>query len=312
MWSVAEVMQLYEQPFPDLLYQAQTVHKQYFPVATMQLSTLLNIKVGGCPEDCHYCPQAARYHTGVKAEKLLDRETVKEKASIAKTAGATRFCMGAAWRSLKDRDVPVLAKLIEEVKSLGLETCITVGMLTNQQACVLKEAGLDYYNHNIDSSPEYYEKIITTRTYEDRLQTLQHVRDAGIKVCCGGIVGMGESREDRAGMLVVLANFNPQPESVPINQLIPIKGTPLQDTSPLDNFEFVRTIAVARLMLPCSRLRLSAGRASMSDELQALCFLAGANSIHYGEKLLITDNADAVNDRTLLQRLGIQEEMCAL
>lgn len=312
MWSVLDVLALYDQPFPELLYQAQTVHRQHFSAASMQLSTLLNIKVGGCPEDCHYCPQAARYHTGVAAKKLLDVDTVKAKAQLAKAAGATRFCMGASWRSLKDRDLPALTKLIEEVKSLGLETCVTVGMLTDQQAVELKNAGLDYYNHNIDSSPEYYEKIITTRTYADRLQTLQRVRNAGMKVCCGGIVGMGESREDRASMLVVLANFNPQPESVPINHLIPVEGTPLADTPPLDTFEFVRTIAVARIMLPAARLRLSGGRATMSDELQALCFLAGANSMHYGEKLLVTANADAANDQLLLQRLGMQQESCAL
>lgn len=308
-WSVAEVITLYELPFTDLLYQAQIVHKKNFPQSTMQLSTLLNIKEGGCPEDCGYCPQAARYHTGVKAKKLLSPAVVKKQAEAAKAAGATRFCMGAAWRELKDRDVPAIAKLIQEVKSLGMESCVTLGMLTDAQADALKTAGLDYYNHNIDSSPEYYKEIITTRTYDDRLQTLDRVQQAGMKVCCGGIIGMGENREDRAGMLVTLANLSPQPESVPINKLSPVPGTPLADAPVIDSFEFVRTIAIARIMLPQSRVRLSAGRTTMSDELQALCFLAGANSIFYGrEVLLTTANPDVIKDQHLLQRLGIEIE----
>ncbi|MFI4955540.1 MAG: biotin synthase BioB, partial [Gammaproteobacteria bacterium] len=294
MNTVESVMKLFEKPFFDLIYEAHTIHKKVYPDATMQLSTLLNIKNGGCPEDCHYCPQAARYHTGVKAKKLLSVEVVKQQAEAAKAAGATRFCMGAAWRELKDRDVPAISQLIQEVKALGLESCVTLGMLSDSQAAALKDAGLDYYNHNVDTSPEYYEEIITTRTYDDRLQTLHRVRDAGIKVCSGGIVGLGETRRDRAGMIATLANLTPQPESVPINNLIPIPGTPLANAEPIDPFEFVRTVAVARIMLPQTRVRLSAGRATMSDELQALCFFAGANSIHYGEKLLITANPDVL------------------
>lgn len=307
-WTKHQVLELFEKPFLELIYQAQTIHQQFFPKATMQLSTLLNIKDGGCPEDCHYCPQAQRYHTGVKAKKLLSVDIVKQQAEAAKNAGATRFCMGAAWRELKDRDLPAIVALIKEVKDLGMESCVTLGMITDSQAKALKEAGLDYYNHNIDSSPEYYQEIITTRTYDDRLQTLEHVRDAGMKVCCGGIIGMGETREDRVGMLVTLANMLPQPESVPINQLVPIPGTPLANTPPIDPFEFVRTIAIARIMIPKARVRLSAGRTSMSDELQALCFLAGANSIFYGEKLLITSNPEIVKDRELLKRLGMEVE----
>ena len=306
--TVADVLELFDLSFPELIYQAQTVHRHSFPKLTMQLSTLLNIKDGGCPEDCHYCPQAARYHTGVKAKKLLSVEVVKKQAEAAKAAGATRFCMGAAWRELKERDVPAITQLIQEINALGLESCMTLGMLTEEQAKVLKEAGLDYYNHNLDTSPEFYSEIITTRTYGDRLQTLQHVRHAGMKVCCGGIIGMGESRHDRAGLLVTLANMDPQPESVPINHLVPIPGTPLADTPAMDPFEFVRTIAVARILMPKSRVRLSAGRTSMSDEVQALCFIAGANSIFYGEKLLMTANPEIAHDRALLQRLGIQTE----
>lgn len=307
-WTVPHVLELYELPFAELLFQAQTIHRKHFPAARMQLSTLLNIKTGGCPEDCHYCPQAARYHTGVKAQKLMSIETVRSQAAAAKAAGATRFCMGAAWRELKDRDVPAIAKLIQEVNTLGMESCVTLGMLTENQAHTLKKAGLDYYNHNVDTSPEFYEEIITTRTYEDRLQTLQHVRNANIKICCGGIIGMGEEREDRAGMLVTLAALDPQPESVPINHLIPIPGTPLAEMPPLDPLEFVRTIAVARIMIPNARIRLSGGRTQMSDETQTLCFLAGANSIFYGEKLLITANPEIEKDQKLLQRLGISIE----
>lgn len=304
--TVETILELFALPFTELIYQAQVVHRQHFPDATMQLSTLLNIKDGGCPEDCHYCPQAQRYHTGVKAKKLMSVDIVKQEAIAAKAAGATRFCMGAAWRELKDRDLPAIVNLIKEVNGLGLESCVTLGMLSDEQAKALKAAGLDYYNHNIDSSEDYYEEIITTRTYDDRLNTLQRVRDAGLKVCCGGIIGMGETREDRAGMLATLASMDPQPESVPINKLVPIPGTPLENADPIDPFEFVRTIAVARIVLPKSRVRLSAGRTQMSDELQALCFLAGANSIFYGEKLLITENPAVAKDRGLLNRLGIE------
>lgn len=307
-WIVADVLALYEKPFMPLLYEAQTIHRQHFPELSMQLSTLLNIKTGGCSEDCAYCPQAARYHTGVKAEKLMSVEVIQKQAEAAKAAGATRFCMGAAWRELKDRDVVKMANIIHAIKDLGLETCMTLGMLTESQAQALKEAGLDYYNHNLDTSPEFYNEIITTRTYDERLQTLHHVRDAGMKVCCGGIVGLGESREDRAGMLTVLANMSPYPESVPINHLVPISGTPLENNPPLDHFEFVRTIAIARIMMPKTRVRLSAGRTSMSDELQALCFLAGANSIFYGEKLLMTANPQMEHDQALLRKLGMMVE----
>lgn len=308
IWTDDEVLALYDLPFSELLYQAHTVHKKHFPDGKMQLSTLLNIKDGGCPEDCHYCPQAARYHTGVKAKKLLSADVVKKQAEAAKAAGATRFCMGAAWRELKDRDVPAITNLIKEIKALGLESCVTLGMLTDNQAQALKEAGLDYYNHNVDTSPEHYSEIITTRTYDDRLQTLQSVRDAGIKVCSGGIIGLGETRIDRARMLITLANLSPQPESVPINKLIPIPGTPLENTKPIDPLEFVRTIAVARIMLPDTRVRLSAGRTSMSDEMQALCVFAGANSMHYGEKLLMTGNPEKEKDQALLKRLGVSAE----
>jgi biotin synthase len=315
-FTLHEVLSIYNMPFSDLLYKAQQVHREHFPHNTMQLSTLLNIKDGGCAEDCHYCPQAARYHTGVKAKKLLNVEVVKQQAEAAKAAGATRFCMGAAWRELKDRDVPAITELIQEVKALGLESCVTLGMLTDNQASALKDAGLDYYNHNIDTSAEHYEEIITTRTYDDRLQTLDRVREAGIKVCSGGILGLGETREDRAGMLVTLANLSSPPESIPINNLVPIPGTPLANAAPIDPFEFVRTIAVARIMFPTTRVRLSAGRTAMSDELQALCFFAGANSIFYGEKLLITENPAIVKDQELLKRLNIQveslKEKCAV
>lgn len=311
-WSHQEVMALYNLPFNDLLFKAHTIYREHFPEGDIQLSSLLNIKDGGCPEDCHYCPQAARYHTGVKAKKLMAVEDVRKQAMAAKEAGATRFCMGAAWRELKDRDVPAITALIKEVKALGMESCVTLGMLTEPQANALKEAGLDYYNHNIDTSPEYYEEIITTRTMDDRLDTLEHVRKAGIHVCCGGIVGLGESREDRVNMLLTLANMETPPESVPINKLIPIPGTPLENATPFDPLEFVRTIAVARIMLPTSRVRLSAGRTSMSDELQALCFFAGANSIHYGQKLLMTSNPETQKDRTLLNKLGlsVEEQSC--
>ncbi len=308
-WTIAQIIALFERPFLDLLYEAQTVHRQHFPAGSMQLTTLLNIKVGGCPEDCHYCPQAARYHTGVKAKKLLSADAVREQALAAKAAGSTRFCMSAAWRELKDRDLPAICNLIREVKELGLESCLTLGMITESQAQALKEAGLDYYNHNIDSSEEFYEKIITTRTYQDRLQTLQRVRDSGMKVCCGGIIGMGESRADRAGMIFTLANLDPHPESVPINLLASVDGTPLENRAMLDPIEAVRTIAVARIVLPKARVRLAAGRIRMTDEWQALSFLAGANSIFYGREILnTTENPAAKKDLELLTRLGIPIE----
>jgi biotin synthase len=308
-WTTERALTLFELSFPELLYQAQTVHRKHFPAATMQLSTLLNIKLGGCPEDCHYCPQAARYHTGIKAEKLMNAAAVRAQAEAAKAAGATRFCMGAAWRELKDRDLPAITHMVQAIKELGMESCMTLGMLTDSQAQALKEAGLDYYNHNIDTSPEFYEKIISTRTFDDRLQTLQRVSNAGMKTCCGGIIGMGETVQDRANMLVVLANMQPALESVPINHLAPVEGTPLGETPAIDSFDFVRTIAAARIMLPTARVRLSAGRVNMSDELQALCFLAGANSIFYGSEVLLTTGNPAIKrDQELLQRLGIQME----
>lgn len=307
-WTLENVLALFDLPFADLMFRAQTVYRANFPENKMQLSTLLNIKDGGCPEDCHYCPQAARYHTGVKAKKLLSKAVVSQQARAAKDAGATRFCMGAAWRELKDRDVPAIVELIKEIGDLGLESCVTLGMLTESQARTLKDAGLDYYNHNLDTSAEYYKEIITTRTYDDRLQTLQRVRDVGIKVCSGGIIGLGEGREDRAAMLVTLADLDPGLESISLNRLVQVPGTPLQDAPDIDPFEFVRTIAVARIMFPKSRVRLSAGRTTMSDELQALCFLAGANSMFYGEKLLITNNPEIARDRALLQRLGMPVE----
>lgn len=305
-WTRAEVEALFELPLPELLFRAASAHRQYFDPRQVQVSTLLSIKTGGCPEDCGYCPQAARYHTGVQASKLMDTDAVLEKARQAKAAGATRFCMGAAWRSPKDRDIPKVAEMIREVKALGLETCATLGMLTASQAQALKEAGLDYYNHNLDTDPEYYGSIIHTREVQDRLDTLAHVRDAGLKTCCGGIVGMGESRRQRAGLLQTLANLPAHPDSVPINRLVQVEGTPLHGTVELDPFEFVRTIAVARILMPASMVRLSAGRDTMSDELQALCFLAGANSIFYGEKLLTTGNPDTERDQALFARLGLQ------
>ena len=304
-WSVAEVEALFALPFNDLLFRAQTIHRAHFPANQVQLSTLLSIKTGGCPEDCAYCPQAARYDTGVEAQKLMAVEAVVAEARRAKEAGASRYCMGAAWREPKDRDLDAICDMVQGVKALGLETCMTLGMLSGQQAQRLKDAGLDYYNHNIDTSPEYYGEIITTRTYQERLDTLAHVRDAGMKVCCGGIVGMGESAKDRAGMLVTLANLPEHPESVPINMLVQVHGTPLDGTGRLDPLEFVRTIAVARIMMPKSMVRLSAGREEMSDELQALCFLAGANSIFAGPKLLTTPNPGRDHDRDLFERLGI-------
>jgi len=304
-WTRAEIGALFALAFPELLFRAQTIHRQYFDPSEVQISTLLSIKTGGCPEDCAYCPQSARYHTGVDAEKLMPLETVLAEARAAKSAGASRFCMGAAWRSPKDRDLEPVCEMVEAVKALGLETCATLGMLTAAQARALKRAGLDYYNHNLDTSPEFYGEIITTRVYQDRLETLQHVRDADIHVCCGGIVGMGESRADRIGMLAALASLPVHPESVPINMLVRVAGTPLADTPPLDPFEFVRTIAVARITMPRSVVRLSAGREDMSEETQALCFLAGANSIFYGPKLLTTPNPERDRDRVLMEKLGL-------
>ncbi len=304
-WTSAEIGALFALPFPELLFRAQSVHRQYFDPAEVQISTLLSIKTGGCPEDCAYCPQSARYQTGVEAEKLMPAETVLGEARAAKNAGASRFCMGAAWRSPKDRDLEQVCAMVEGVKALGLETCATLGMLTAAQARALKQAGLDYYNHNLDTSPEFYGEIVTTRVYRDRLQTLQHVRDAGIHVCCGGIVGMGETRADRIGMIAALACLPVHPESVPINMLVRVSGTPLADAPALDPFEFVRTIAVARITMPRSVVRLSAGREDMSEETQALCFLAGANSIFYGPKLLTTANPERDRDRVLMDKLGL-------
>ncbi len=305
-WSRTEVEALFALPFPVLLQRAGEVHRTHFDPAEVQVSTLLSVKTGGCPEDCAYCPQAQRYHTGVEATKLMDTASVVEKARQAKAAGASRFCMGAAWRSPKDRDIPKVAEMIREVKALGLETCATLGMLSGDQATALRAAGLDYYNHNLDTAPEFYGDIIKTREYQDRLDTLGHVRDAGMKTCCGGIVGMGETRTQRAAFLQALANLPAHPDSVPINRLVQVAGTPLHGTQELDPFEFVRTIAVARILMPQSMVRLSAGRESMSDELQALCFLAGANSIFYGEKLLTTGNPDTERDLALFERLGLR------
>ena len=305
-WTRAEVEALFELPFTELLHRAASVHRQHFDPAEVQVSTLLSVKTGGCPEDCAYCPQAQRYHTGVNATKLMSTEEVVAKARQAKAAGASRFCMGAAWRSPKDRDIPKVAAMIREVKALGLETCATLGMLSGEQAHALKDAGLDYYNHNIDADPEFYGDIIHTREMQDRFDTLGHVRDAGMKTCCGGIVGMGESRRQRAGLLRTLATLPAHPDSVPINRLVQVEGTPLHGTVQLDPFEFVRTIAIARILMPKSMVRLSAGREDMSDELQALCFAAGANSIFYGEKLLTTGNPDTERDMALFARLGLR------
>jgi biotin synthase len=305
-WSIEAVVTLLEQPLNDLLFRAQTTHRSNFDPNEVQLSTLLNIKTGGCPEDCAYCPQSARYDTGVESEALLDVETVRRAAQIAKANGATRFCMGAAWRSPKDRDLDKVIPLIEAVKALDLETCVTLGMLKPAQAGRLKGAGLDYYNHNLDTSPEFYDQIITTRTYQDRLDTLDYVRSAGINVCCGGIIGMGETTVDRAGLLSSLANLPEPPESVPINLLVKVEGTPLGDTAEIDSIDMVRMVAAARIMMPCSYVRLSAGREEMNDETQALCFFAGANSIFYGEQLLTTPNPVADSDQALFAKLGIK------
>ncbi len=311
-WTRAEIADLFALSFPELIYRAQTVHRQNFDPSEVQVSTLLSIKTGGCPEDCAYCPQSSKYDTGVKAEKLMSLDKVLAEARVAKDAGASRFCMGAAWREPKDRDMDKVCAMIEGVRAMGLETCVTLGMLTNSQAKRLKDSGLDYYNHNLDTSPEFYGEIITTRTYQERLDTLDHVRDAGIHVCCGGIVGMGEGADDRAGMIHVLATLPVHPESVPINLLVHVEGTPLADRAAnengaaLDPIDFVRTIAVARITMPRSMVRLSAGREDMTDEMQTLCFLAGANSIFYGPKLLTTPNPAADRDRHLMDRLGLR------
>lgn len=307
-WTRDEVLALFKQPFNDLLFQAQVVHRQHFNPNQVQLSTLLSIKTGACPEDCKYCPQSARYDTGLEKERLMAVEQVIEEARAAKASGASRFCMGAAWRSPKAKDMPEVARMVREVKALGLETCMTLGMLKPEQAQELADAGLDYYNHNLDTSPEFYGDIITTRTYQDRLETLDNVRKAGMKVCAGGIVGMGEKPEDRAGLLIQLANLPQQPESVPINMLVKVAGTPLDQQEDLDPFEFIRTIAVARIMMPQSHVRLSAGREDMNDQMQALAFMAGANSIFYCEKLLTTPNPKANRDMQLFERLGITPE----
>jgi biotin synthase len=304
-WTRAEVRALFDLPFPDLIFHAQRIHRLHFDPREVQISTLLSIKTGGCPEDCAYCPQSAHYEAGVKAEKLMDAAAVLAEAQAAKRAGASRFCMGAAWRNPKDRDLEAVCAMVEGVKALGLETCATLGMLTPAQARRLKESGLDYYNHNLDTSPEHYGEIITTRTFQDRLDTLDCVRDAGINVCCGGIVGMGEAREDRVGMIVALATLPRHPESVPINMLVQVEGTPLATGQAFDAIEFVRTIAVARIVMPASVVRLSAGREEMSEETQALCFVAGANSIFYGPKLLTTPNPGRDCDRALMDKLGL-------
>jgi len=307
-WNREEVLSLFTMPFNDLLFQAQVIHRQHFDPNQVQLSTLLSIKTGACPEDCKYCPQASRYNTGLEREKLMAVEAVIEEAKAAKESGASRFCMGAAWRSPHARDMQPVIEMVKGVKALGMETCMTLGMLDTEQAQELSEAGLDYYNHNLDTSPEYYGDIITTRTYQDRLDTLGNVREAGMKVCAGGIVGMGEGEKDRAGLLIALANLSHHPESVPINMLVKVAGTPMENQEDLDDFEFIRTVAVARIMMPKSHVRLSAGREAMNEQMQALAFMAGANSIFYCEKLLTTANPKANSDMMLFKKLGISKE----
>ena len=304
--SVEQVLELYELPMNELMARAAQVHQENFPEGDIELATLLSIKTGGCPEDCGYCPQAARYHTDVKATKLMDVEEVLAAAKAAKEAGSNRFCMGAAWREPKDRDIEKVVAMIKGVKDLGLETCATLGMLAPEQAKALGDAGLDYYNHNLDTSEDFYGSVINTRQYQDRLDTLQSVRSAGMSVCCGGIIGMGETRRQRAGLIAKLANLNPYPESVPINHLVPVPGTPLEDQKGVDPLEFVRTIAIARITMPTARVRLSAGRQELGRPVQAMCFMAGANSIFYGDKLLTTDNPEADADRELLADLGLK------
>ncbi|MFN3656873.1 MAG: biotin synthase BioB [Pseudolabrys sp.] len=305
-WTRAEIRALFALPFPELVFRAAQVHRAHFDPTEVQISTLLSIKTGGCPEDCAYCPQSAKFDTGVKAEKLMEIEAVLAEARAAKAGGATRFCMGAAWRSPKDRDLDKVCTMVEGVKALGMETCVTLGMLSGEQARRLKTSGLDYYNHNLDTSPEFYGQIISTRCYQDRLDTLDAVREAGIHVCCGGIVGMGEAQEDRVGMIAALATLPVHPESVPINMLVQVEGTPLSGTAAIEPLDFVRTIAVARITMPASMVRLSAGREDMSEETQALCFLAGANSIFYGPKLLTTPNPGRDRDMALLDKLGLK------
>ncbi|MCF6225346.1 MAG: biotin synthase BioB [Xanthomonadales bacterium] len=310
-WSSPEVLRLFNLPFNDLLFRAHSIHRQQFDPNQVQISTLLSIKTGACPEDCKYCPQSVHYDTGLEREKLLPVEDVVAAANAARETGATRFCMGAAWRQPSDRNLEKVIKLISAVRETGMETCVTLGMLSDSQALRLKEAGLDYYNHNLDTSPEFYSEVVKSRTYDDRLDTLKNVRDAGLNVCCGGIVGMGESRTDRAGLLVELANLPIHPQSVPINQLIRVAGTPMESLEDLDELEFVRTIAITRIMMPHSVVRLSAGRTEMSDSRQTLCFFAGANSIFYGEKLLTADNPEAHSDKVLFEKLGINRKNAA-
>ena len=304
-WTHKEIKALFDLPFNDLLFKAHGVHRMYHDPNAVQISTLLSIKTGACPEDCKYCSQSGHYNTGLEKEKLLEIQKVVEEAQRAKDKGASRFCMGAAWRSPREKDMPYVLEMVRQVKALGMETCMTLGMLTPEQADELKDAGLDYYNHNLDTSPEYYNSIITTRTYQDRLDTLDHVRDAGLKICAGGIIGMGETQQDRAGLIMQLANLKEHPESVPINMLVKIAGTPLENVDEMDDFDFIRTIAVARIVMPKSVVRLSAGREAMNEQMQSMCFFAGANSIFYGEKLLTTDNANANADMVLFDKLGI-------
>jgi biotin synthase len=311
-WPLADVLALFALPFNELMLRAQQAHRTHFPEGDVELATLLSIKTGGCEEDCSYCPQAARYDTGVEAKKILDLDTVLDAARQAQASGATRFCMGAAWRSPKERDMEKVEEMVRQVKALGMETCATLGMLEAGQAEQLKKAGLDFYNHNIDTAPDFYNNVISTREYQDRLDTLGRVRQAGLKVCCGGIVGMGETRAQRAGLLAQLANLNPYPESVPVNHLVQVEGTPLHGLAPLDPLEFVRTIAVARITMPQARVRLSAGRRQLGEAVQAMCFMAGANSIFYGDKLLTTGNPEAEDDRVLLAKLGLKTRAATL
>lgn len=310
-WGVDEVRKLFSLPFNDLIYKAQTIHRKFFDPNEIQLSTLVNIKSGGCPEDCAYCPQSIRYETNAEVTPLMALSDVIDAATKAKENGASRFCMGAAWRSPKQKDINKIKEMIKAVKKTGLETCATLGMLTDDQAKSLKDAGLDYYNHNLDTSPDFYKKIISTRAYKDRLKTLGSVRKAELKVCCGGIIGMGESTDDRGGLLLTLANMKPHPESVPINMLVKVLGTPLNNVEGIDGFEMVRTISVARILMPKAYIRLSAGRADMSDEAQALCFMAGANSVFFGDKLLTTENPDRDHDFDLFSRLGLRQSTLA-
>ena len=305
-WPVEAVQTLLDMPFLDLLHRAQSVHREHWPTGEIELATLLSVKTGGCPENCGYCPQSAEFDTGVKAEKLMSVEEVTRAAKAAQDAGATRFCMGAAWRAPKDRDIEKMNELIGAVKGLGMQTCATLGMLQPHQAASLRDAGLDYYNHNLDTAPEYYKDVVSTRQYQDRLDTLAAVRDAGISVCCGGIIGMGETEVHRAGLIAQLANMQPYPESVPINSLVPVPGTPLADSEPVDPLDFVRVIAVARITMPKARVRLSAGRQQLGEAVQTLCFMAGANSIFYGDKLLVTGNPDVQADTTLMRKLGLK------